>query len=138
MSSTSTFAGNLAANPEGRTVGDRFKVQFRLVCSDRVKAADGEWKDSPPVFVSCELWGEPARALCDMVQKGQRLLVTGSWRASEWTDDQGQPRRAQFLAVREAGVVHLRSERPGEAVESESVSGWDLAKAEAMSEEVNL
>jgi single-strand DNA-binding protein len=49
-------------------------------------------------------WGELAENLCNTIQKGDRVIVSGRIEVEEYNDKEGNPRKNVVLVADEAGV----------------------------------
>ena len=73
---TVTFAGNLAADPELRfTSSGKAVVEVRVIVNRRVRndAGDG-YTDAEPTAWSCTIWGSPGENVAESLAKGDRVL----------------------------------------------------------------
>lgn len=61
--------------------------------------ADDQGKDKPPIWWRCQLWGKRAESLKQYLTKGQSVTVTGQVQERDWTDKDGQQRKAQEVRV---------------------------------------
>lgn len=98
------FEGNLTADPELTTFDDgNSAVRFRLIDNPtRTNRDTGEVIKDPAVAISCNARGQLARNIARMA-KGDRLLVSGTWKTRTYTTDQGEERSTDFLEVTAAG-----------------------------------
>ena len=68
---TMTAVGNLARDPEIKTVGDNEVANFTILCNRKSKNGDIVTQ------VDCSVWGPRCKAIGDFVFKGSQLTVTG-------------------------------------------------------------
>jgi single-strand DNA-binding protein len=86
-----TIAGNLTRDIELRQAGDHTVGSFSI--------ADNQGKDKPAIFWNASIWGKRAEALAPYLTKGQTVTVIGSVTEREYTDKEGQKRKAQDVRV---------------------------------------
>lgn len=78
--------GRLGADAEIKTTQTGKKVStFSLATNERIKTADGEWKEATQ-WHTCVLWGELNKVLENIGKKGAQLLVQGSLNYREYVD----------------------------------------------------
>lgn len=113
-----TMAGTLTADPEMRfTTGGAGVCSFTLVANDRrLDRESGAWKDMGATFLRCTVWRRQAENVAD-ARKGDRLLIVGELKQSEWEDkNTGEKRYGFDVQVREAALSLLwhpaKSARP--------------------------
>jgi single-strand DNA-binding protein len=82
-----TGIGNLAANPEVKTVKENMQVATFTVCCD-----SGYGDNKKTEFVKCVAWGKLADLLGKYYHKGNRCLVQGSMQTRQWADKDGNKR----------------------------------------------
>lgn len=101
MSTTVTFAGNLAEDPELlHTRDDKPFVSCRVMVTDRTRNAEGEWVDGEPTAHNVKVYGTPAINLYDSAGRGDRVIVHGLLKTETWTDrDTQQKRTKQVVEV---------------------------------------
>lgn len=71
--------------------------------------ADDQGKDKPTIWWNCQLWGARAEALAPYLTKGASVTVTGRVQEREYTDLEGQKRKAQEIRVND---IALQGGRP--------------------------
>lgn len=108
---TTTVIGNTTDRPELRFTPQGAPVAtFTIAANERYKAASGEWTDGATSFVRCVAWRDLAEHLAESVDKGDRLIVTGTLREREYEveskhqGDSGK-RRVWELHATEAGAA---------------------------------
>lgn len=101
MSTTVTFAGNLAEDPELlHTRDDKPFVSCRVMVTNRTRTAEGEWVDGEPTAHNVKVYGTAAINLYDSAGRGDRLIVHGLMKTETWTDrDTQQKRTKQVVEV---------------------------------------
>jgi single-strand DNA-binding protein len=85
---TVILKGNLARDPELRSVGDKKTsvVNFTVAVSREFTRADGT-QDKITSFIQCEAWDSGADAIADSLKKGDLVFVEGSLRNDSWEKD---------------------------------------------------
>jgi len=72
-------AAHLTADPELRyTPSARPVATVRLAVNSRRRTAEGEWVDAATTFLDGTVWGEQAERAASRLQKGDRVVVTGT------------------------------------------------------------
>lgn len=87
-----SISGNLGKDAEVRHLpnGD-------AVCNFSV--ADSQGRDKPSIWWNCSLFGKRAESLAQYLLKGQTVTVIGNITEREWTDKEGNKRKAQEVRV---------------------------------------
>jgi single-strand DNA-binding protein len=102
MSNTINIVGNLTKEPELR-----FTTSGRAFCSVSIAASrryqqNGEWQEVTSFFDGT-LWGDAAENLAASVTKGTRVVAVGRMEQREYTDKEGNKRRAYDFVIDEIG-----------------------------------
>ena len=85
--------GRLTRAPELRHTGTgKAVVSFTL-------AVDRDFGDRQTDFIDCAAWGGTAEFTARNIGKGQRVAVSGRLQIREWTDKEGNNRRAAEVIV---------------------------------------
>ena len=86
------ISGNLTRDPEVRTTQSGMPVMsLGIAVNDRRKNNQtGEWEDYAN-FVDCTMFGTRAQNVAQYLSKGQRVMIDGKLRYSQWERD-GQRR----------------------------------------------
>lgn len=96
MSTTVTFAGNLAEDPELLHTRDAKPfVSCRVMVTNRTRNAEGEWVDGEPTAHNVKVYGTAAINLYDSASRGDRVLVHGLMKTETWTDRETQQKRTK-------------------------------------------
>lgn len=86
-----SLSGNLTRDPELRSTTSGSQVlSFGIAVNDRRRNAQGEWEDVPN-YVDCVVFGARAESLSRFLAKGQKIVLEGKLRWSQWERD-GQKR----------------------------------------------
>lgn len=98
-----TVAGQLGRDAEIKVLpnGDS-------VCSFSV--ADSQGREKPTIWWHCGLFGKRAESLSQYLTKGQSVTVTGHVTEREWTDKEGNKRKAQDIRVNDIALQGGRKE----------------------------
>ncbi|MFY1686454.1 single-stranded DNA-binding protein [Plantactinospora sp. WMMB782] len=102
---TITVIGNLTDDPELRfTPQGKAVAKFRVASTPRfMDRASGEWKDGEPLFLQCNVWGQPAEHVAESLQRGARVIVSGRLRQRSYETREGEKRTVIELEVDEIG-----------------------------------
>lgn len=104
MSAVTTLIGNTTADIEIRfTSAGKAVGSVTIAVSDRVKDADGSWKDGKTWFARCTLWGEVAENAAATISKGTRVIGFGRIEQRDWQDKDGQNRSSVEVTLDEIG-----------------------------------
>jgi len=100
-----TVAGTLTADPELRfTANGTAVANFTVAANDRRYDKDrGEWVDNGATFMRCTVWRDTAEHVAESLQKGRRVLLTGSLRQRDWETKEGEKRTTFEVDVTEIG-----------------------------------
>ena len=88
-----TLVGRLGTEPE--KIGDK-GVRFRVVTSDRVKNANGEWVDKDTSWWTVKMWNKAAEQAMSTVKKGQEVIIRGTIYQDTWTDKTDGSTRSSY------------------------------------------
>jgi len=88
-----TAVGNLAADPELKTIGDREVANFTLMVNKKVKGEDHT------TVLRCAVWGPRAKVVDDYLTKGAQVTVTGQAYVETFARKDGSPGAALDVAV---------------------------------------
>ena len=88
-----TVSGHLGGDAELRkTPNGKLVTSFNLANTPRVNK-NGTWEDGETIWYRCFVWGQDATGAANELRKGSRVLVTGRFSISTWTDKEGQERK---------------------------------------------
>ena len=97
-----TICGNLA-KPEMRHLNNGDAVlQFSV--------ADNQGKDKQPIWWRCSLFGKRAESLQNFLVSGAKVTVVGSVSEREYTDKNGQERKAMEIRVNDIALQGGKAE----------------------------
>lgn len=114
--------GNLTDDPELRFTGTgRAVARLRVAYTPRVKDdASGRWKDGDTEFYDINAWGPQGERCAEHLQRGDRVVATGTWTKRKWEDREGKERESVELTARDIGPsllfrgAAIVRERPGQ------------------------
>jgi single-strand DNA-binding protein len=103
---TMTLAGNLVDDPELRfTPAGQPVARFRIAQTPRYRDnRTGEWTDGEPLFLTCQVWRQPAENAAETLTRGLRVIVTGKLRQRSYETKDGDKRTVYELDCDEVGV----------------------------------
>lgn len=102
MSTTATFAGHLAADPElGYTrEGHKPFVSFRVLANHRYPNAQGEWQEEEPTPHDVRVYGGAGTKVTDSFGSRNGVTVHGRLKTEAWLDNQtGEQRTERVVEV---------------------------------------
>ena len=102
---TITVIGNLTADPELRfTPSGAAVAKFRIASTPRTfDKTTNEWKDGESLFLSCNVWRQPAENCAESLLKGMRVIVQGRLQQRSYTTKEGEKRTVFEVEVEEVG-----------------------------------
>lgn len=87
----------------GTTKTGKNYIQFRILCSNRVKNEDGSWGYGASCSRTCEAWGPIAANIQNSLKEGDEYIVVGTESDERFEDSSGLIHFTQKVNVREAG-----------------------------------
>src|SRR5690554_4747480 len=98
-----TFTGN-TTQPEMRfTNTGKALLSFAVAENHRKRDGNG-WVDDGTTFWRVTVWERQAETLAEVLEKGTRVLVTGTVKSREWEKD-GEKRLAYDVTARHVAVI---------------------------------
>ena len=99
-------SGNLAKTPELRHGEKTTYCYARVICTDRIRTNDGEFIDGSPMAYNLTIFGGQAEQLVNTatVSGYVRVLFTGDYTVSEYTNKDGEVRTSHDVRVDEIGI----------------------------------
>jgi single-strand DNA-binding protein len=100
-----TVVGNLVDDPELRfTPSGAAVAKFRVASTPRTfDRQTNEWKDGEALFLRCAAWRQMAENVAESLQKGQRVIVTGSLKIRNFERQDGSKGTSVEMNVDEVG-----------------------------------
>ena len=102
---TITIIGNMVNDPELRyTPTGNAVANFRVASTPRfMDRATNEWKDGDSLFLTCNVWRQPAENVAESLQRGMRVIVSGRLRQRSYETKEGEKRTVYEIEVDEVG-----------------------------------
>lgn len=97
-----TIIGNLVADPETKDAGGHKLAKLRLASNERIKDANGEWKDSDTTYVDVTCWRKLAEGSSSL-KKGQRVIVHGKLKGRSFQRKDGTNGYAYEIEATDVG-----------------------------------
>ena len=100
-----TLVGNLVDDPELRfTPSGAAVAKFRVASTPRTfDRQTNEWKDGESLFLTCNVWRQPAENVAESLQRGMRVVVQGRLKARSYETREGEKRTVFEIEVEEIG-----------------------------------
>ncbi len=102
MTNTVTVIGNLVEDPELRYTQSGVPMAKIRVAVNRRWNQNGEWQEETSFFGGT-LWREAAENAAESLQKGVRVIITGSLEQRSWETQEGEKRSVVELRIDEIG-----------------------------------
>lgn len=102
MTNTVTVIGNLVEEPELRYTQSGLPMAKIRVAVNRRWRQNEEWQEETSFFGGT-LWREAAENAAESLQKGMRVIVTGSLEQRNWETPEGEKRSVVELRIDEIG-----------------------------------
>ena len=100
---TVTLIGNLVEDPELRfTPSGVALAKIRLAVNRRWRDQQGEWQEETSFFGGT-LWRDAAENAAESLQKGMRVIVSGSLEQRNWETQEGDKRSVVEIRIDEVG-----------------------------------
>lgn len=84
-----TLQGNAGDQPQLWTNGSRPFARVNVAATPRIRLGE-EWVDGDTQWVQVKAWGALAENMAASIRKGDAVMVTGTFRHDEYTNDEGQ------------------------------------------------
>jgi single-strand DNA-binding protein len=97
-----TVIGNLVADPETKDAGGHKLAKLRLASNERIKDANGEWKDSDTTYIDVTCWRKLAEGSTSL-KKGQRVIVHGKLKGRSFQRKDGTNGYAYEIEANDIG-----------------------------------
>ena len=100
-----TVIGNLTDDPELKfTPSGAAVANFTVASTPRTfDKQTNEWKDGDALFLRCAAWRQMAENVAESLQKGQRVMVTGSLKIRNFERQDGSKGTSVEINVEEVG-----------------------------------
>lgn len=101
-----TMTGNVVDDPELRfTPSGKAVVNFRVAASQRKKTEAGGWVDGDSCFLTVNAWEQQAEAIAEQLQRGSKVVVTGTLRQRDYEDRDGNKRSVYEVQAYDVALV---------------------------------
>lgn len=89
-----TIVGNLVADPELRFIPNGAAVTtIRVASTPRAYNRDtNQWEDGEALFLTCNIWRQPAENVAESLTKGARVVVVGKLKQRSYQTREGENR----------------------------------------------
>src|ERR1700685_4572762 len=100
-----TIVGNLVDDTQLRyTPTGNAVANFRVASTPRfMDRATNEWKDGDSLFLTCNVWRQPAENVAESLQRGMRVIVSGRLRQRSYETKEGEKRTVYEVEVDDVG-----------------------------------
>lgn len=98
-----TVIGNLVADPEIKTAAGHKLAKLRIASNERIKDANGEWKDSDTTYIDVTCWRRLAEG-SESLKKGQRVIVNGKLKGRSFVRKDGTSGYGYEIEATEIGA----------------------------------
>src|SRR6202046_4240481 len=100
-----TIVGNLVDDPQLRyTPTGNAVANFRVASTPRfLDRTTNEWRDGDSLFLTCNVWRQPAENVAESLQRGMRVIVSGRLRQRSYETKEGEKRTVYEVEVDEVG-----------------------------------
>lgn len=99
---TVTLIGNLVDDPELRFTPSGVALAKIRIAVNRRWQQNGEWQEETSFFGGT-LWREAAENAAESLQKGMRIIMTGSLEQRSWETQDGEKRSVVEIRIDEVG-----------------------------------
>lgn len=89
------------------TQSNKAYIQFTIAC-DNGKDENGNKREAD--FVNCVAWERRAEVIAEYVKKGNRFLVSGSFKTDKYETDSGENRYRSYVLVREYEFIESKKD----------------------------
>jgi single-strand DNA-binding protein len=115
-----TVTGNLGADPEFKKTPKGTSVTSFSIANTPRKQTNGEWSDGEVTWFRVFVWNFEAAGTALALKKGDKVIVTGRFQVSNFTDKDGKERRTLEINADGVGVVPKFAPEPIVKVDTRS------------------
>ncbi len=101
MDNTVTLIGNLVEDLELRHTGSGVAMAKVAIAVNRRRYKDGEWTSELDGFFRGTLWREQAENAAQSLNKGDRIVISGTLEQRSWENNEGEKRSAVEVRIDE-------------------------------------
>ena len=100
-----TLVGNLVDDVELRfTPSGAAVAKFRIASTPRTfNKQSNAWEDGESLFLTCNVWRQPAEHCAESLQRGMRVIVQGRLKQRSYETKEGEKRTVFEVEVDEVG-----------------------------------
>jgi len=100
-----TITGNLVNDPELRyTPSGQAVATFRIASTPRTfDKQSNEWKDGDSLFLTVTVWRQAAENVCESLQRGMRVIVSGRLKQRQYETREGEKRTVYEIEADDVG-----------------------------------
>ena len=104
------ISGNLTRDPDLRSTASGMAVlSLGVAVNDRRRNQQtGEWEDYPN-FVDCTMFGTRGEQLGELLAKGDKVVIEGSLRYSQWETKDGERRSNIEIIIEEVEFLRIHA-----------------------------
>lgn len=104
-----SISGVVVKDPELRyTSAGKPVVTLRVVVKDRIKnETTGQWEDANVRFFDVKVWNNLGERTAEAMQKGDRVVVMGTWTQEHWKDKNGDEQERWIITAEDVGASLL-------------------------------
>jgi single-strand DNA-binding protein len=117
---TITVTGNLGADPEFKKTPKGNSVTSFSIANTPRKQTNGEWSDGEVTWFRVFVWNHEAAGTAITLKKGDRVIVTGRFQVSNYTDKDGNERRTLEINADGIGLIPKFAPEPIVKVDTRS------------------
>ena len=119
MSIPIQIKGNVGTDPEIKfSKANKAWASFSLAYTPRTKQGE-TWIDGDTMWFRVVQFGEKAEQLVDLVSKGDKVFVVGSWKQSTYTNKEGVEKTNLEINATDIYVAPRSDKKPQRVVEEE-------------------
>ena len=113
-----TVTGNLGTDPEFRKTPNGTPVTSFSIANTSRKQKMGEWVDGDTTWFRIFVWETDAAGTATSFKKGDKVVVTGRFKASTYTTKEGVEKLSLEINADSVGLVPKKSPEPHSLVET--------------------
>lgn len=103
------ITGTVVADVELRfTPSGKAVANFRVAANQRKKTDAGGWVDGDSCFLTVNAWEDKAEAIAEQVQRGSKVVVTGTLKQRDYEDREGNKRSVFEVQAYDVALVVQR------------------------------
>jgi single-strand DNA-binding protein len=115
-----TVVGNLGADPEFKKTPNGTSVTSFSIANTPRKQKNGEWTDGDVTWFRVFVWNYEAAGTAVALKKGDKVIVTGRFQVSVYTDKEGTERKSLEINSDGVGVIPRFTPEPIAKVDARS------------------